>query len=162
MADPKAIRLSLVDRLLDDDPATSTEAPPTAAQSYRDYHNAIRRDLEALLNTRQRVAAPPAGLQELECSLVNYGIPDFAGANLGSVDSRQRFVRLIEEVIRRYETRFKKVRVTLLDNAEPLDRTLRFRIDAVAYAEPAPEKLVFDSSLEPVTGSVQVRDSTND
>ena len=67
-------------------------------------------------------------------------------------------MRVIESVIRRYEPRFKSVRATLLDNVEPLDRTLRFRIDAVVYAEPAPENLTFDSSLEPVTGNVEVKD----
>jgi type VI secretion system protein ImpF len=45
----------------------------------------------------------------------------------------------------------------MLDNAEPLDRTLRFRIDATLYAEPAPEPVVFDSSLQPATGDVHVR-----
>ena len=72
-----------------------------------------------------------------------------------------QFVRSIESVIRRYEPRFKSIRVTLLDNVEPLDRTLRFRVDAVVYAEPAPEAVVFDSSLEPVTGNVEVKDTQN-
>ncbi|MCB1924616.1 MAG: type VI secretion system baseplate subunit TssE [Gammaproteobacteria bacterium] len=162
MTDDKALRLSIIDRLLDDEPGVSTEPPPVAAQTYRDFHIAIRRDLEALLNTRRRIANFPNGLPELESSLVNYGIPDFTGTNMSAADSRLKFVRTIEGVIRRYEPRFKSVRVTLLDNAEPLDRTLRFRIDAVVYAEPAPEKLVFDSALEPVTGTVEVRDSSDD
>lgn len=161
MPDSKPLNLSVLDRLLDDDPRVPSDPPPTPAQTYRDFHAAIRRDLEALLNTRQRVAALPGGLPELQQSLVNYGIPDFTGSNLSSSDSRLQFVRIIEAVIRRYEPRFKSVRVTLLDNAEPLDRTLRFRIDAVVYAEPSPENLIFDSSLEPVTGTVEVKDSSD-
>ena len=161
MTDGKALNLSIIDRLLDDEPREPSDPPPTPAQTYRDFHHAIRRDLEALLNTRQRVAALPGGLPELDQSLVNYGIPDFTGSNLSSPESRLQFVRLVEAVIRRYEPRFKSVRVSLLDNAEPLDRTLRFRIDAVVYAEPAPEKLIFDSALEPVTGNVEVRDSSD-
>ena len=100
-------------------------------------------------------------MRELDQSLVNYGIPDFTGANLSSPDSRAQFVRVIEAVIRRYEPRFKAIRVSLSDNVEPLDRTLRFRIDAVVYAEPAPETVVFDSALEPVTGNVQVKESSH-
>ena len=34
---------------------------------------------------------------------------------------------------------------------------LRFRIDGVLYAEPTPEPIVFDSTLEPATGSVQIK-----
>jgi len=161
MADPQPVKLSIIDRLIDDNPGVQREAALTAAQAQRNLYAAVRRDLEALLNTRRRVAELPQGMTALEQSLVNYGIPDFTGINLSSLASRQKFVRLIEAVIRRYEPRFKSIRVVLLDNAEPLDRTLRFRIDAVVYAEPSPEKVVFDSALEPVTGTVEVRDSSD-
>ena len=159
MSAGQPVKLSIIDRLIDDNPGVQREIAPTSAQAQRDLYAAVRRDLEALLNTRQRVAGLPNGMPGLEQSLVNYGIPDFTGINLSSLASRQKFVRLIEAVIRRYEPRFKSIRVGLLDNAEPLDRTLRFRIDAVVYAEPTPEKVVFDSALEPVTGNVRVRDS---
>jgi type VI secretion system protein ImpF len=155
------VKLSIIDRLIDDNPGVQSEVAPTSAQAQRDLYAAVRRDLEALLNTRRRIADPPLGMSALEQSLVNYGIPDFTGINLSSLASRQKFVRLIEGVIRRYEPRFKSIRVVLLDNAEPLDRTLRFRIDAVIYAEPTPEKVVFDSALEPVTGMVEVKDSSD-
>ena len=159
MSDPQALNSSILDRLLDDNPGVQSEVAATPEQTQRDLHQAVRRDLEALLNTRQRNAGYPLSLRELDKSLVNYGIPDFTGANLSSPDSRAQFVRVIEAVIRRYEPRFKSIRVSLLDNVEPLDRTLRFRIDAVVYAEPAPETVVFDSALEPVTGNVEVKDS---
>ncbi len=45
----------------------------------------------------------------------------------------------------------------LLDNADPHDRSLRFRIDALLQAEPAPEPIAFDSVLEPVSRSVEIR-----
>jgi type VI secretion system protein ImpF len=157
----QSLNPSLLDRLLDDNPGIQQEVTVTPQQSLRNLHQAVRRDLEVLLNTRRRCATYPAHLKELDKSLVNYGIPDFTGANLSSQESRSQFVRVIETVIRRYEPRFKSVRATLLDNVEPLDRTLRFRIDAVVYAEPAPENLVFDSSLEPVTGNVELKDVEN-
>jgi type VI secretion system protein ImpF len=162
MENIKALNPSLLDRLLDDDPGVQQEPPITPQQSLRNLHQAVRRDLEALLNTRRRCATFPAQLKELDKSLVNYGIPDFTGANLSSPESRAEFVRVIESVIRRYEPRFKSVRATLLDNVEPLDRTLRFRIDVVVYAEPAPENLIFDSALEPVTCNVELKDAEHD
>jgi type VI secretion system protein ImpF len=65
--------------------------------------------------------------------------------------------RLIENVLRACESRFQTVQVRLLDNAEPLDRTLRFRIDALLYANPAPEPVVFDSALQPVSQEFEIK-----
>ena len=155
--DKRPLNRSLLDRLLDDNPGVSTEPPLPASQAARELRAAVRRDLEALLNCRRRAAEPPPALTALDTSLVDYGLPDFSGANMSSPDSRVELTRLIENTIRKYETRFKTVRVELLDNAEPLDRTLRFRIDGVLYAEPTPEPIVFDSTLEPATGSVQIK-----
>jgi type VI secretion system protein ImpF len=159
MESNRSLNPSLLDRLLDDNPGVEQEPPTPPQQALRDLHQSVRRDLEALLNTRLRCATYPAELKELDQSLVNYGIPDFTGSSLSSPENRTKLVRVLESVIKRYEPRFKSVRVSLLDNVEPLDRTLRFRIDAVVYAEPAPETLIFDSSLEPVTGNVEVKDT---
>ncbi len=158
----QSLKSSLLDRLLDYNPGVEKDPPISPAQAMRELHHSVRRDLETLLNTRCRFTKIPPGLPELEQSLVNYGIPDFTGANLASPASREQFRRIIEAVIRKYEPRFKTVRVTLLDNAELLDRTLRFRIDALVYAEPAPEPVVFDSLLEPVSRSVEVKGAGNE
>jgi type VI secretion system protein ImpF len=117
----------------------------------------VRRDLEHLLNTRSRCLPWPPELAELQDSLVNYGIPDVTGNEMASGIDRERLRGLIEAVIRRWEPRFQRVQVHLLDAAEALDRTLRFRIDALLYATPAPEPVVFDSALEPTTGTIEVR-----
>lgn len=162
MASKQSLTPSVLDRLLDYDPGIEKDPPISPVQATRNLHQSVRRDLETLLNTRCRNAKTPAGLTELDQSLVNYGIPDFTGANLASADSREEFRRTIESIIRKYEPRFKSVRVTLLDNVEPLDRTLRFRIDALVHAEPAPEPVVFDSLLEPVTRSVEVKGATSE
>jgi type VI secretion system protein ImpF len=53
-------------------------------------------------------------------------------------------------LLRRFEPRFKRVSVSLVDASDNLDRTLRFRIDALIYAEPDLEPIRFDSMLEPV------------
>jgi type VI secretion system protein ImpF len=148
---------SLLDRLLDDEPEVKRDPPRGRHQILRELKASVRRDLEDLLNTRRRCGTWPSDLAELERSLVNYGIPDFAGANMGSAERRQDFCRGLEAVLRTCEPRFKTVQVRLLDSAELLERTLRFRIDAVLYADPAPEPVVFDSALEPGTGSFEVK-----
>jgi len=148
---------SVLDRLLDDRPTASRDAPKTRNQTLRDLKRSVRRDLENLLNTRWRCTTWPENLEELELSLVNYGIPDVTGADLSTAGKRQAFLRTVERVIRHFEPRFKNVEVAVLDNAEPLDRTLRFRINAMLRVEPTPEPVVFDSALQPVTGNVEIK-----
>ena len=148
---------SVLDRLLDDDPTVRTEPPKSRSQVLRELKLSVRRDLENLLNTRRSVKSWPEHLTELERSLVNYGLPDSTGLDLADPRSRVDFQRLLESVIRRCEPRFKSVTVELLENASVLDRTLRFRIDALLYAEPAPEPVVFDTALEPATGAVEIK-----
>jgi type VI secretion system protein ImpF len=148
---------SLLDRLLDDEPDVQREPSKLRHQVLRELKQSVRRDLENLLNTRRRARPRPPELAELERSLVNYGLPDFAGGSLASGEDRDAFRQTVENVIRTFEPRFKAVRVELVDAAEPLNRTLRFRIDALLYAYPAPEVVVFDSAVEPVTGNFEVK-----
>lgn len=159
---PKAIMNSVLDRLIDNDP-DKKDPEVLPRQAYRALHDAVLRDLEALLNTRYRCADPPEGLAELEKSLANYGLPDFTGANFGSDNSKEDIRRAIKKTIENYEPRFKSgsVRIHLLENSDELDRTIRFRIEAVLLAEPAPEHVIFDSLLEPVTRNVQVKARAN-
>lgn len=151
---------SIIDRLLDDEPDNRFETERSRNVVLRDIKQAIRRDLENLLNTRCRCVPFPPELTELERSLVNYGIPDFTGSGMGTRSAREKMRQLVEDAIMRFEPRFKTVKVVLLKNDERTDRTLRFRIEALMYAEPAPEPLVFDSQLEPATGDFDVKSQT--
>jgi type VI secretion system protein ImpF len=151
---------SVLDRLLDDDPSVSREVPKSRTQVLRELKQSVRRDLENLLNTRCRCNPLPPHLGELGVSLAGYGIPDVTGADLGSVRKREEFRRQIERTIRSFEPRFKTVSVAILETGNPLDRTLRFRIEGLLRAEPAPEPVAFDSSVEPATGTVEVRGAT--
>jgi type VI secretion system protein ImpF len=148
---------SVLDRLIDDEPTSTRESPKSRSQVLRELKQNIRHDLENLLNTRRRCKSWPENLSELEVSLVNYGVPDLAGAALGSAEGREEFRRIFETVVRLFEPRFARVSVEMLGNADPLDRTLRFRIDALLHAEPAPEPIVFDSALQPATGNVEIK-----
>jgi type VI secretion system protein ImpF len=126
-------------------------------QMLRDLKQSVRRDLENLLNTRWRCKSFPPDFDDLETSLMNYGIPDLTNANLGVLQNREEFRRIIEKAIKRFEPRFKTVSVKLVASADRFDRTLRFRIEAMLHAEPAPEPVSFDSALEPTTFSFKVQ-----
>ncbi len=150
---------SVFDRLLDEHPDETKERPKSRGQPLIELRNAIRRDLEALLNTRQRHLSWPSGLKELERSLINFGIPDVTRIDVATQQDRENFCHELEMAIRRHEPRFQSLKVVMLDNAEPQDRTLRFRVEALVYADPTPESMVFDSSLDPVTQNFSVNKS---
>ncbi|NBC31210.1 MAG: type VI secretion system baseplate subunit TssE [Alphaproteobacteria bacterium] len=147
---------SVLDRLLDPNPELERDPPRGRGQALTELRSSVGRDLENLLNTRQRCLSFPPQLTELDQSMVNYGIPDFSGANFATTQGRHEFQGAIERTIRRYEPRFKTVKVSLLENREPEDRTIRFRIEALMYAEPAPEQMIYDSVIDPVTRDFSV------
>ncbi len=150
---------SVLDRLLDDEPGLTREPLKARHQVLREMKQSLRRDLENLLNTRRRATWWPPHWSELEHSLLTYGIPDVTGLDLTTGDGREQLRQLIETELRQFDPRFKSVSVALLEPLDRSDRTLRFRIDAVVYAEPAFEEVVFDSSLQPATGEIDVKGS---
>ena len=148
---------SVLDRLLDDDPGVSTEPARNRSQLLRDLKLSVRRDIENLLNARRRNITLPRELPELAQSLLSYGVADFSGTSPATAKAREGFCRALEAVIRANEPRLLEVRVELAANPESGDRTLRFRIDALLRADPSPEPVIFDSTLEPATHTFAVQ-----
>jgi type VI secretion system protein ImpF len=155
----KEFRASILDRLLDDEPHIQTDIDKSRHQQLRDLRDSVRRDLQSLLNTRHRMVSPPEESKHLDISLLNYGLPDLAAVNIADIEKRRNFTRLLEKILKDFEPRFKTVKVQHLVNSNPADRTLKFRIDATLYADPAPEIIVFDSVLDPVSRIVNVEES---
>ncbi len=93
--------------------------------------------------------------------MVGYGIPDFTGTNMSSENEQNAFLLDLERAIARFEPRFKFVEVTWVPNADGFDRTLRFRIYAEMYAEPAPEPMLFESILDPLSRNFSVASTEN-
>ncbi len=149
---------SILERLSDSDPRRSTESRDRY-QQLRELKASVKRDLEQLLNTRQRCLSPPPGMPNLKTSLVNYGIPDFVGVKSSTLEKRKELARIIEEVIRAFETRFLRVKVKLASLEDQQDRILRFHIEGLLRADPAPVPVVYHSSVESATGNVEVRDA---
>jgi type VI secretion system protein ImpF len=157
----KKLRPSILDRLIDNDPQNQTEVDPGQHQRLKQLRNSVRRDLEFLLNTRFKMIEPPEEYEQLEHSLLNYGLPDLATINITDIEKRKEFTSKLEKILKEFEPRFKEVKVSYYDNKDNTDRTLRFRIDATLYADPSPEVVVFDSVLEPVTRNVNVEEITH-
>lgn len=147
---------SVLDRLLDAEPARSHDYHQSRAQTLAALRDGVRRDLEALLNSRRRCISPPEGAAELALSAVEFGLPDLLSADAAAESAREELRRSVEDAIRRFEPRFKTVSVKLVENRAALERTLRLRIDALMYAEPAPEPVSYDSLLDPTSYSFSV------
>jgi type VI secretion system protein ImpF len=147
---------SVFDRLIMGDHHQATEPPKSRVQVLRELKQSVRRDLEKMLNTRWRCKSWPPNLDEMELSLVNYGIPDFAGANMGTAATREELRRVIERMIKVFEPRFVSVKVSLPDNTDRIDRVLHFRIDALLHAQPEPEPVTFDSQVDLTSADIKV------
>jgi type VI secretion system protein ImpF len=151
------VQSPLLDRLIDDAPDQARDPALSAADSMLALRNSVRRDLEALLNARRRWRSWPTYMTQLATSPIGYGIPDFASGAFGDAQRREELRLEIEATIRRFEPRFLSVRVHLLEAQDKLDATLRLRIEAVLYAEPAPESVTFDTLVDPITDDVMVQ-----
>ncbi len=151
-------RLSFLDRLLLDEEVDSVSSPRRDLERLR---GAVRRDLEALLNCRRWSRSWPATAGELEQSVLGYGLLDMHSQPLATEAQRDLFRRHIEDVILRFEPRFRSVSVALLQNVEEVDRTLRFRIQAVLRADADGEPVVYDTQLDPALRSFTVTDANH-
>lgn len=148
---------SVLDRLIDLEPHRRSEPPPNRTQVLQQMKQSVGRDLQNLLNTRCRATGWPAAMEQLDHSLVAYGIPDCVGINTGSREQQESLRRMIAQAIERFEPRLTNVRVTVADTNDPADRALRFRIDAMLKVDPAPEPVVYDSRLDATNGDFFVQ-----
>jgi type VI secretion system protein ImpF len=154
-----AVALSTLDRLLDEDPEVSVEATPTRSQSVRQLKEAVRRDLEWLLNTRRIAVPPDESLKEVNRSLYVYGLPDFTTYSLSSPKDQARLIRFLHNTVKLFEPRLGNVRVVTLEGDTPTSRTLRFRIEGLLLLDPAPEHVSFDTVLELTSGEYEVQNA---
>ena len=153
------LQMSILDRLIDETPGQKDSSRMRRGTDLKMLRQSVRRDLENLLNSKIQWHVWPESYDELDRSLLNYGLPDFSSMAMDSLDGRQALCLKIEKTIRQFEPRFIDVDVSLIDEEQPLDRVLKIRIDALLYADPIPEPITFDSEIEPVNLGLKVRDS---
>ncbi len=142
------VTLSVLDRLIDREPNNSAEAPLSRAQSVRVLKNAVRRDLEWLMNTRCVLRISEEALDEVGHSLYTYGLPDFSSYSIASTADQSRLLREILTAIKVFEPRLANVRVVPLEDTFSHLKQVRLRIDAMLLMEPTPEPISFDTFIE--------------
>jgi len=155
------ITLSILERLIDDEPKSRMEAPLTYSGSLAKLKLALRRDLENLLNTR---CAPedllPESCAEIRRSVYHYGVPDITDIKANFLYDDEHLRSLIATAVATFEPRLAGVRVSVLP-ATANTRVLRFVIEGMLQIDPAPEHIVFDAALELISGEYQLSGDPN-
>lgn len=146
---------SVLDRLIDLEPRESQEAPKSQSASLTELKQAVRRDLEWLLNTRCFAENIDGGLEEALRSVAFYGLPDFTAVSVKSHIEQDRMKHAIETAISYFEPRFSGLKV-IMEPISNVDRLLKFRIEATLEIEPTPEPVVFDTVLQLGSGNFAV------
>lgn len=147
------ITISALDRLIDLEPDNRMENPLSRSQSVRLLKNAVRRDLEWLLNSRRIADLPEEGLKELNKSVYMYGLPDLSALTMASMADRNRLVRQVLGTINMFEPRLTNVRLVLVETPDAGKKDVRLRIEAMLRMDPVPEPVSFDTVIELKSGN---------
>jgi type VI secretion system protein ImpF len=153
---------SLLDRLTDDDREQRQESRDKRIISPARLRECVRRDLTWLLNTTHLAALQDLTEEpEVQRSVLNYGIPDFAGRTASTMDVRT-MERLIARVIADFEPRLLKrsVKVRVIADAEKMSHNaMCFQIEAELWAQPLPLRLFLRTEIDLENGAVTVADA---
>ncbi len=142
---------SVLDRLMAVD-----EWPATRSQSVRFFREALKRDVEWLLNTRQPPLPELASFPAAKASVINYGLPDITALGLLSASDHHLLRAAMAGCLRIFEPRLTDVHVTL-EGSDLADRRLRFHIEGNLRLDPSPEEIAFDTVLELSSGEYKVK-----
>ncbi len=151
---------SLLDRLLDEAPRVKSEVPLKPAETRASLLLSLRRDLENLLNTRTVAEDLPEELTEVRRSVYSYGLPDITEISANYLHDPQSLAHAIEEAVGFFEPRLRSASVAVLPTPGA-SRVLRLVIEGMLQVDPAPERVVFDGSLELVSGEYQIMGESN-
>jgi type VI secretion system protein ImpF len=140
------VRLPVLDRLIDDNPGGS-DAPLANHRAFEVVMEAVRRDLQSLLNSRQAwIDDTLMAAEYASRSITAFGLPDFSVETFANSESLGRLRSRIESAVANFEPRLARVVVTP-EPPRPHERHVRFRIDALLRVDPIQEPVTFDTVL---------------
>jgi len=135
---------------------TQPEAADRRNISMRRLREIVQRDLGWLLNsasldTTEDLKPYP----HVARSVVNFGMPSFAGTALHSIDP-QATANRIREAIETFEPRLGKVQVIPETDEHRDAMTLSFRIEGELWGQPVSQHVVLQTRIDVETGDVRV------
>lgn len=123
------------------------EQPGTQAAALRVLKEAIRRDLEAVLNTRRHMGAELDGYVQAEASVLNYGIEDLSTVRADPEGYLLQMQRAVQKCLMEYEPRLTDISVTVQDG-EMAVREIRLHIEAHLILSRTGERVFFDTTFD--------------
>lgn len=135
---------SILDRLIDQATAGSEGH---LGYNLQQMMEAVRKDLEELLNTRQTLEPALQKREVIRNSILGYGLPDITSQPALNPEQRQEIANTLAATVMRHEPRLRDVRVVPLDGDPARHTMLHFRIEARLTVDPSPE-VAFDTVTE--------------
>jgi type VI secretion system protein ImpF len=160
---------SLLDRLIDQEPQNKRESNEARVLSRAELRAAVLRDLSWLFNaTRPEPEPQSERTEEIDRwreaghareSVLNYGLPAFAGLTLASLDLDQ-MKRLVAEAVCRFEPRIdpRTLNIEARATSETHHNTMQLLIRGHMWAQPVPLELLLAAEVDVETGNTRVRD----
>lgn len=159
LSQKEKLQPSLLDRLTDDDPHHKKESRDKRVLSLKELRKSVIRDLGWLLNTNNL-----SSIQDLseypyvEHSVVNYGVPEFAGRPSSNFDF-SGIQRLIRQAVWDFEPRILRqtVKINIHTNTNEMNHNaLTFDVEGELWAQPVPEQIYLKTELDLETGDVKI------
>lgn len=150
---------SLLDRLTDDEPHSRSEASDKRVLNKQQLRNAVLRDLQWLFNAVRPAQRDYEGYPQVQNSVLNYGLPAFAGETATQV-SHTELEQSVREAITRFEPRIDsaslEVKVVMTTDFLDSHNVVQLQIHGTLWAQPTPLELILRSALDLETGQVVV------
>lgn len=160
---------SLIDRLIDLEPQQRQESLEARVLSRQQLRAAVLRDLSWLFNAT-RPEPEPRSEQEAELarwreaeharhSVLNYGMPAFAGTTLSTMDT-ESIERAVAQAIRDFEPRIHpdSLEVELKFDFRNHHNTMQLVIRGQMWAQPVPLELLLAADVDVETGTARLRE----
>jgi type VI secretion system protein ImpF len=91
----------------------------------------IHNNLQILLETRSLGITNEEKLSQAERSVLTFGLPDFANMSFSNPQAQLELCQTIKSRIKIFEPRLTNVQVSILNNDQVIERSLKIRIDAM-------------------------------
>ena len=150
----------LLDRLTDEDPATRMESREKRSMSMRQFQKALLRDLDWLLNTPCKTEHDHLEeFPEVARSVLNFGMPEFAGLTHSDV-TPQQVEKAIRQAVVQFEPRIVKdaLAIRVVINRQTAGNLLEVEIRGQVWAQPVPEQFFVKTEVDLESGMVKLTD----
>ena len=160
----KKIQPCLLDRLTDNNPDAKQDSREERMISLQRYRNGVLRDLEWLLNScSYSIIEDLEEFQQVENSVLNFGVPDLCGLTLSGVEIPE-LERVVQQAIQFFEPRILSRNLlvkAVSDSQGDFGNAIDFEIRGELWAEPMPDQFLVKTEIDLETGHWELEDRPN-